>query len=245
MASSASREWVAGHARSTASSACGSRASCSRRACARSPRGRRAPDGRSRRSRSATRRRMKQVLDDAGVRTPRHARARTQAGVPGEAAERDRLPAHHQAHQPAPARRTRTGCEEPGDLAQALDAARPRATRSASRSTSRARSTPTTRSAPNGQRPCSRTSPGTGPSRWSCARTPWISPQAICLREHRPRPEVADRASPWDYAVREALGFQHRLHAYGVVPAADRRRRRGGVRRDRRALAGGAAGARA
>ena len=63
----------------------------------------------------------------------------------------------------------------------------------------------------------------------------WVSPVSISLRDLTVPHLQGGRQM--GAAVLAALGFQHRLHAHGVVPQG---RRRGRLRRDRRAAAGGA-----
>ena len=171
--------------------------------------------------------RMKQVLDAAGVRTPRHARATHRGRVP-RGGRAHRLPAHRQAH-----RRRRLGRHLPppgrGRVRQGAAPAAPRA-RGERRGVHRRRGVHLRHDLRRTARSSSTTSPGTGPSRSSMRQNPWISPSLDRAAGHRHAGDP-DRRRPRPPGPR-GPGLRVGLHAHGVVPHA---RGRGGVRRDRRA----------
>ena len=174
---------------------------------------------------------MKQVLDAAGIRTPRHVqhvhRRRRLGG--GRA---DRLPPDRQADRGCRVRR-----HLPGRLGRGAGRgprhgpARRRG--SASRSSSRRRSSPTTPSARDGRDAVREhllvpPAPAAGPQ----PRVGQPDDRGPARPRRRP---AASRPGDGRRGVLKALGFQRRLHPHGVVPQG---RRRGGVRRDRRPAAG-------
>ena len=163
--------------------------------------------------------RMKQVLDAAGIRTPRHASATTRRrGVGGRRA--DRLPADRQAD-----RRRRLGRHLPGRL-------RRRAGRRAADAPAR----------PRGERRGVHRRRGVHlrhhlrerevlfenicwyrPRPLQTQQHEWISPITISLRD-LDRARICRAAGRWARAVLGA-GLPDRLHPHGVVPQGRRRGR--------------------
>ena len=172
---------------------------------------------------------MKQVLDARrhphAAPRPRHDRGR---GARGGRAHR--LPARSSSRSPAPARPTPTASTTRGELEQALPQ-RSGTCRGERRGVHRRRGVHLRHRLRRRQDPVREHLPGTGRGRSSRAQHEWISPQTVALRD-LDRPGPRGRRARWAATVLEGARLRDRLHPHGVVPQA---RRRGGLRRDRRA----------